>query len=51
MRRFMCSVVRWMKASRIFASMRLFVPTIYKMGINSLKPTPLYFYTQSNSGN
>ncbi len=32
-----------------FCKHALFVPTIYKMAINSLKPTPLYFYTQSNS--
>lgn len=32
-----------------FCKHALFVPTIYKMGINSLKPSPLYFYTQSNS--
>lgn len=32
-----------------FCKHALFVPTIYKMAINSLKPTPLYYYTQSNS--
>ncbi len=32
-----------------FCKHALFVPTIYKMAINSLKPTPPYFYTQNNS--
>lgn len=32
-----------------FCKHALFVPTIYKMAINSLKPAPLYFYTQNNS--
>jgi len=32
-----------------FCKHALFVPTIYKMAINSLKPTPLYYFTQNNS--
>jgi len=32
-----------------FCKHALFVPTIYKMAINSLKPTLSYFYTQNNS--
>ncbi len=32
-----------------FCKHALFVPTIYKMAINSLKPVPLYYFTQSNS--
>lgn len=32
-----------------FCRHALFVPTIYKMAISSLKPTPLYYYTQNNS--
>lgn len=32
-----------------FCRHALFVPTIYKMAINSLQPLPLYYYTQSNS--
>jgi hypothetical protein len=32
-----------------FCKHALFVPTIYKMGINSLKPVPLYYYTQTNA--
>src|SRR5205085_2915637 len=36
-------------ASTNFCKHALFVPTIYKMAINSLKPVPLYYYTQTNS--
>jgi hypothetical protein len=32
-----------------FCKHALFVPTIYKMAISSLKPLPLYYFTQSNS--
>ena len=32
-----------------FCKHALFVPTIYKMGINTLKPMPLYYYTLTNS--
>ncbi len=32
-----------------FCKHALFVPTIYKIGINSLKPVPLYYCTQTNS--
>ena len=32
-----------------FCKHALFVPTIYKMAINSLKPLPLYYYAQTNS--
>ena len=32
-----------------FCKHALFVPTIYKMGINSLKPMPLYYFTQTNA--
>lgn len=32
-----------------FCKHALFVPTIYKLGINSLKPTPLYYRTQTNA--
>jgi hypothetical protein len=32
-----------------FCKHALFVPTIYKMAISSLKPVPLYYFTQSNA--
>ncbi|HWY12196.1 MAG TPA: BatA domain-containing protein, partial [Bacteroidia bacterium] len=32
-----------------FCKHALFVPTFYKMAINSLKPLPLYYYAQTNS--
>lgn len=32
-----------------FCKHALFVPTIYKMAISSLKPMPLYYFTQSNA--
>ncbi|MGZ3933026.1 MAG: hypothetical protein ACXVP0_17430, partial [Bacteroidia bacterium] len=32
-----------------FCKHALFVPTIYKMTINSLRPSPIYYYTQNNS--
>ncbi len=32
-----------------FCKHALFVPTIFKMGINSLKPQPLYYFTQTNA--
>lgn len=32
-----------------FCKHALFVPTFYKIGINSLKPVPPYYYTQTNS--
>ncbi len=32
-----------------FCKHALFVPTLYKMAISSLKPVPLYFFTQSNA--
>lgn len=32
-----------------FCKHALFVPTVYKMGINSLKPTGLYYFTQTNA--
>lgn len=32
-----------------FVKHALFVPTIYKIAINSLKPVPPYYYTQHNS--
>src|SRR4051812_33869900 len=32
-----------------FCKHALFVPTIYKMAISSLKPLPLYYFTKSNS--
>ncbi len=31
-----------------FCKHALFVPTIYKMAINSLRPSPIYYYTQSS---
>lgn len=36
-------------ASSNFCKHALFVPTIYKMAINSLKAIPPYYYTQNNS--
>lgn len=36
-------------ASSNFCKHALFVPTIYKMAINSLKAVPPYYYTQNNS--